>query len=138
MGKKPKPEELRGIDALGRPLQEPDNTADRGDANDPKAFDQAKNEESARKRNDDLVVQSIMATRQGRDWFYRRLEICHIYGSTADLGVLTRGADPYVTYFHCGEENIGKQLLAEVQRAAPELYLTMISEQNEVKAQRNG
>lgn len=136
--KKPQVETVpRGMDALGRPNDGLTETADRTDANDSKAFDQAKTEEAARKRADDLVLQNIMDTPSGRDWMYRKLEACHIYDVGADLGSANRNADPYLTYFMAGERNIGNQMLIDLQRASPSQYLTMISEQNEKKALRD-
>lgn len=123
---KPPPQGIeRGIDALGRPTHEIESSIDRADANDPKAFDQAKREEQARRRSDDLVVQQIMDARSGRDWMYRKLAAMHIYETTFIPG------QPDTTAFKLGEENIGKQFLADLQRSCPSQYLLMLSEQNE-------
>ena len=68
------------------------------------------------------VIKGVMQSVAGRQWIYSWLQRCHIYGNTFILG------SPDGTAFNCGEENIGKQLLADVQQSCPDLYLTMINE----------
>lgn len=68
------------------------------------------------------VIKNIMQTIPGRAWIYTLLERCHIYHTPFLAG------QPDVTAFQCGEQNIGNQLLADVQAAAPELYIQMIAE----------
>ena len=68
------------------------------------------------------VVRNIMQSATGRAWIYNKLEQCHIYGNPFIPGQ----AD--TTAFNLGEANQGKILLAEVQAAAPDLYLTMLQE----------
>lgn len=138
MARKP-PEPDRGMDALGRPTHDLEPMAGlAGDeANDPKRFEQLKNEENARRRRDDIVLQQIMDTHAGRDWMYRKLAAGHIFEIVADLGSLERASDPLLTYFRDGERSMANQLLADVQRASPEQYLRMISDQNEKKALRD-
>lgn len=68
------------------------------------------------------VIRSVMQTAPGRLWIYGMLEECHIYGNPFVPG------QPDVTAFNLGEANRGKRLLADVQNACPDLYLTMIQE----------
>lgn len=68
------------------------------------------------------VVRNIMKKPAGRRWVYSILERCHIYGNPFVPGQ----ADS--TAFNLGEANIGRALLADVQEAASELYLTMLKE----------
>src|ERR1700678_3661790 len=88
---------------------------------DPEIEAKAALEERLRAHKDALVIEMILDAPEGRDWFYRLLERCHIYGSPFSPG------QPDLTAFRLGEENIGKQLLADAQ-AVPNLYLKMIRE----------
>ncbi len=92
------------------------------DANDEKQVKKARKQAEFDKALELDVIKNVMASAPGRRWIYSWLERCHIYGNTFILGA------PDGTAFNCGEENIGKQLLADVQTAAPDLYLTMIQE----------
>lgn len=98
------------------------------DAADEVAISNERRAEKRREREDAKVVAAILATREGRSWLYRRLEVCHIFGASVDLGSMHRPSDPLATYFALGEENIGKRLMAEAQSAASALYLKMIEE----------
>jgi len=92
------------------------------DANDEKQVRKAKKKAEIDNALSLDVVRSIMQTSPGRAWIYKKLEQCHIYGNPFIPGQ----AD--TTAFNLGEANQGKILLAEVQAAAPDLYLLMISE----------
>ncbi len=92
------------------------------DANDEK---QVKSAKKQAKFDDALrldVIKTVMQSPPGRSWIYNWLSRCHIYSTPFILG------HPDVTAFNCGEQNIGQQLIADVQAAAPDLYLTMINE----------
>lgn len=117
------------MDALGRPLESPlIKEHDEADANDPAILERQAKAEKRRQASDNRVIQEMMATREGRDWFYRLLSVCHIYDAGTDLGTEHRPSDPFKTYFLNGERNIGHRLLADVQRAAPSAYMQMLAE----------
>lgn len=77
---------------------------------------------SARTRATRLeFVSAAMTTPQGRAWFYDLLVRCRVV------------ATPYVensdkTIFNLGQQNIGLMVLSDIQDAAPENYLKMITE----------
>lgn len=68
------------------------------------------------------VIKSIMSTAPGRSWIYNWLYKCHVFHTPFIAG------QQDATAFNCGEQNIGLFLLAEVQAAAPDLYLQMVTE----------
>ena len=83
----------------------------------------AARKKSGRKRRDDLsVVGALMETRQGRAWIYGKLAGAHIWQQSFIQG------SPDGTAFREGERNQGLQLLAEVQAASPQEYVTMCEE----------
>ncbi len=96
-------------------------------ADDPKQIKKAKKKAEF---NDALkldVIRGVMSTPAGRWWVYGFLDSCFIYGNPFVPG------EPDTTAFNLGAANIGKILLADVQVACPDLYLTMI---NEAKGQK--
>ena len=97
---------------------EPYNTADRDDV---KA---AAKEARQQDRSDEEVMRSIMITSPGRAWMFRKLVRLHIYSNPYS-------ANPHDTAFSCGELNIGQMLVAEIDRACPDMYLLMMREANE-------
>lgn len=121
------------MDDLGRPIDPaPPRRRAAPDANDELTFDTAVKRTRAQRTSDDTVLHNVMNDPAGRAWMYRRLLDCHIYGSTFVAG------EPDTTAYRIGEENIGKRFLAELQRAAPELYLTMLAEQQSKKDAADG
>lgn len=70
-------------------------------------------------------VRASMSFPQGRAWFHDLLFRTKLFSSPFISG------DPCLTAFRCGEQNIGLQVLADIQDAAPEEYITMISENRE-------
>lgn len=74
------------------------------------------------------VVKEVMADALGRRWIYGMLESAHIFHTSFVQGM------PDATAFKEGERNHGLRLLADVQEAAPESYLTMIREAKEESA----
>lgn len=92
------------------------------DANDPKQV------KKAQKRAElDLAlrldeIKKVMQTIPGRAWIYDMLDRCHAHHTPFTQG------EPDTTNFKLGAQNWGFTLLAEVQQAAPELYLQMINE----------
>lgn len=93
------------------------------DATDQSAENNARRDELRRQRLDAQVVNRILRDKNGRDWLYRKLVKCHIYGTSFEPG------QPDTTAFKLGQENIGKQLMLEAINAAPDAYMLMLAEQ---------
>ena len=73
-------------------------------------------------RDDDF--QWVMSTKIGRRFIFRLLEVTGVF------------RNPYVgsreqTDFKCGEMNVGQRYLADIMRLCPELFHTMIKEQEQ-------
>lgn len=68
------------------------------------------------------VIRNVMTNAHGRKWIYDFLDRCFIYGNPFIPG------QPDTTAFNNGVANVGKILLADVQAAAPDLYMQMIKE----------
>lgn len=82
--------------------------------------------DAGRRRKDDLdVLRKLMRTPQGRDWMYRHLDACHIYENPALFDNVPG------TFFRLGEQNVGKQLLIQLEAASLDLYMTMKREHEE-------
>ncbi len=78
---------------------------------------------SARTRADRLrFIEAAMKHPEGRAWFYDHMLRCHLWGSPYV------SESPYDTAYRCGEQNIAKMVLDDIQTAAPEQYLIMINE----------
>lgn len=76
----------------------------------------------ARTRADRLkFVAAAMEHEQGRAWFYDILVRCRVVGTPFS-------EDPYKTAFNCGMQNIGLQVLDDIQTASPDGYNKMIQE----------
>jgi hypothetical protein len=69
-----------------------------------------------------LIIQSLMAHRDGRRWVWLRLEEAKVFSQTLVLGQ----AD--ATAFQEGKRSWGLQLIANVTRYAPEAYIQMTRE----------
>lgn len=77
---------------------------------------------SARTRAQRLeFIEAAMTTEQGRAWFYDLLVFCKIF-STAYI----EGSDR--TIYNLGAQNVGLRVLDDIQTAAPDKYITMITE----------
>lgn len=91
------------------------------DTSDPQQVNN-KRKKYARTRADRLhFVEAAMTTEQGRAWFYDIMVRCRVVGTPFV-------EDPYKTAFNCGMQNIGLQILDDIQKAAPEGYNKMIQE----------
>lgn len=73
-------------------------------------------------------VEAAMTTQEGRAWFYDVLLFCKVFANPYQ-------DDPYKTAFTCGERNVGLNILSDIQEAASENYVKMISEN---KTRKNG
>lgn len=77
---------------------------------------------ASRTRADRLeFVKAAMGLEQGRAWFYDLLVRCRTINTPFST-------DPYDTAFKCGMQNIGLTIMLDIQDAAPDKYLTMVTE----------
>ena len=116
---------MKEVKEISNPVQEDESY----DTSDPVQVNTAK-KKAGRTRADRLeFVAAAMTTSQGRAWFYDHLLRCKVFKNpyTSD--------NPRDTDFRCGELNIGLMVLDDIQTAAPEYYLTMVSEN---KTRKNG
>lgn len=82
-----------------------------------------KRKKAARTRAERLeFVKASMSFEQGRAWFYEQLTRLHVFQTPYLSG------DPHGTSFRCGELNAGLMILSDIQDAAPQDYMKMISE----------
>jgi len=91
------------------------------DTSEPEKVNKAR-KKYARTRADRLeFVAAAMQHPQGRAWYYDMLLRCKVLKTPYT-------DNPYDTAFRCGEQNIGLQILDDIQTAAPESYITMVME----------
>jgi hypothetical protein len=68
-------------------------------------------------------IREVLNTRRGRRFYWRYLTICGVFK--------TSNSDEHQIFFNEGMRNVGLQLLADVNEAAPEAYLVMLREAQE-------
>jgi hypothetical protein len=91
------------------------------DTSDKEAVNRVR-KKSARTRATRLeFVSAAMTTEQGRAWFYDLLVRCRVVST------------PYIensdkTIFNLGQQNVGLMVLDDIQTAAPDDYVLMITE----------
>jgi len=92
-------------------------------AADPEQVEQAK--DKVESLNDQRLndIREVLNTRRGRRFYWRYLTICGVFK--------TSNADASQIFFNEGMRNVGLQLLADVNEAAPEAYLVMLREAQE-------
>lgn len=91
------------------------------DTSDKEAVNKVR-KKAARTRADRLkFIEAAMNLEEGRSWFYDFLNRCHIFNRSFDQ-------DPYVHAYKAGEVNVGLMVLSDIQDAAGQQYITMISE----------
>jgi len=92
-------------------------------AADPEQVERAK--QKSESLNDQRIndVREILSTVRGRRFYWRYLEICGIFR--------TSNSDSSQIFFNEGMRNIGLQLLADLNEAAPDAYLLMLQESKE-------
>ena len=83
----------------------------------------AKKKAHITEQQDKEALQFIMSHASGRRFIYRWLGICGLYRSSF--------TGDNATFFNEGRRDIGCQLLAEVVDTDPDMYLTMLKEQNQ-------
>lgn len=72
----------------------------------------------------DIALRTMLDFPECRRWFWAFLAQTGVFHNAFAL-------DPYATAFQCGKQDIGKQLLADITRVAPEQYLQMMRESQE-------
>ena len=68
------------------------------------------------------VVNALMASMEGRQWLYSKLDMCRIF-TTPFVA-----SDPYGTAFFSGVQAVGHNLLNDIMAASPENYFLMVQE----------
>lgn len=90
-------------------------------ARNPKEIGSANELNKLRNNQEDMDLQAILSSEQGRRFLYRLLGMAGIYRNHFD-------ADPGVMAANCGASNLGLMVLSEMQRVDPESYVTMLKE----------
>lgn len=91
------------------------------DTSDPVSVNRSR-KKASRTRADRLeFVKAAMGVEQGRAWFYDLLVRCRTINTPFST-------DPYDTAFKCGMQNIGLSVMLDIQDAAPDKYITMVTE----------
>lgn len=91
------------------------------DTSDPKAVKARKRSAKKAAEAQAEVIKTFMGFPDGRAYFYQLLVKCNCYRNPFSC-------DTNLMAFSCGEQNIGLQILADLQAASPELYLQMMRE----------
>jgi hypothetical protein len=89
---------------------------------------QAEKEARDKRERELMDVREILESKAGRRFFSRYLRICGIY-KTSFTGNNT-------TFMREGERSIGLRLLAEMNEAAPDLYIEMLKDELELKMRK--
>ena len=103
-----------------------DNLEETYNTSDPAAVNKARKKASRTRAERLHFVQAAMTTEQGRAWFYDLLLRAHIFNRAFD-------PDPYIHAYKAGEVNLGLQILNDIQEAAPNDYIKMVSENKSSK-----
>lgn len=91
------------------------------DTSEPQEVNKAR-KKSGRTRAERLeFVKAAMTHEQGRAWFYDILVFCKVISTPFR-------ESPYETSFNCGMQNVGLRLMQDIQDAAPQAYLQMVTE----------
>ena len=70
---------------------------------------------------DDLVIQNIMKTPDGRDYMWKRLQATGVFETMFDK-------DPILNAYNAGRREIGVTLNRDIKDAAPGDYIKMLTE----------
>ncbi len=81
---------------------------------------QAEYKQKRSRENELDDVRHVLSTPNGRRFFWRYLSECGVFKTSFD------GSSR--TYFNEGERNVGLKLMADVNDADPEAYVTMLLE----------
>lgn len=94
------------------------------DANDPEQVNQAKKGAGRKKRIHLDAVANILASPNGREWYYRLLIACDTYRTCFVFD--DQGGRK--SAFREGKQFVGLQLIADARKASPDLYDKMLRE----------
>ena len=94
------------------------------DAGEPRHVGKRKRRAQLREDERLAFVTAAMGTPQGRAYFWHLLERAHVFSTSWS-------PDASRTAFLEGERNMGLKVLADIQTAAPDQYLTMTKEAKE-------
>lgn len=97
------------------------------DANDTKTVNNARKKEARFRQRRKNFVRQMMQDEDGRLWLYDLLEFCNIY-----VNPLAPGQTD-VTFHNIGQANVGRKLLVDINEAAPELYMQLMSDGKNAK-----
>jgi hypothetical protein len=95
-------------------------------AADPKQVAAAGGKIKLRDQAEKERIGAIMATRPGRRWVWEKLEWCKVF-------LPTFAVDPYRTAYSEGARLVGLEILKDVNKLDPDMYLTMAKEAQEDK-----
>jgi len=96
------------------------------DASDPRQVKERLHQLRMHEHIKDEVLKKLVGSREGRAWLHAVLERTHIWRSSFALDALAMS-------FAEGERNIGLSILADLMQAAPDQYLAMVKEAEEVQ-----
>lgn len=99
------------------------------DASDEAKVNNRKRQLANEKIGDDEFIRNALKTRIGRNFFWRWLELCHIFEMSWIPGQMDS------TAFREGERSIGNRILADLTRISPGDYIEMMKE-HQKKASR--
>lgn len=91
-----------------------------GNAADRKQLDEARRQEKAGEVKKDERFKRLMQSADFRGWVWDFLTRTRVFNSVYEQNARI--------YYNSGQQDIGHEVLGEVARLTPELYLTMISE----------
>lgn len=92
-----------------------------GNASDVEQVKEAAKRERIARANDKEDLRFILNSPQGRRFFWRHLTVCGIYKISADQSGSW-------TYYNEGKRRIALELMQEIVRDCPDLYLLMVKE----------
>lgn len=97
------------------------------DTSDQQAVNKAKKRAGRTKADRLKFIAAAMSHPEGRAWFYDLLLYTNVVQTPYTQG------DPYHTIFRCGAQTVGIRVLSDIQEAAPEHYLAMVTENKKAK-----
>lgn len=95
-------------------------------AADPAQIKEAVRKEKSARFKELEDVKSILSTKAGRRFYYRYMKECGVFR----ISYTGNGSE---TFFNEGQRNVGLKFLADINDADPEIYATMIKENQEEK-----
>lgn len=100
--------------------------AQHDDRDENKTYQRQMRTAAQQSQNTDEALRALLSVPNGRDFLWWLLDIGRI-GLQPFTGVAAS------TDFNCGQLNVGQQILARILAVAPEGYLTMLKERQNVE-----